>query len=126
MSTPKCVGCTRKPVKRARASEQLTQRGPRIVDGVRYRWFCSRTCGGADTCLAQMASPQFLAGRARHNATQRQARITRIVAICRAQMTADGFVPVKEAAKALAALERRAYARGLDRGKQIARQEQVA
>lgn len=42
---PPCLECAR-PVDRARPAGTYGKRGPRLIDGVIWCWFCSRQCSG--------------------------------------------------------------------------------
>ncbi len=42
-AAPSCLRCDR-PVSRMRGYAMYGTRGPRVVDGARWRWFCSRAC----------------------------------------------------------------------------------
>lgn len=108
MTPPPCLRCGT-PVKRAKGSWK-PERGHRIVDGVRWCWYCSRKCNGSNTARL---SPEIRAriGRANHEASERRA-LKRIVALCQGAVDEHGMIAVKLLAKAWIIENRHAYARG--------------
>lgn len=46
MTPPLCYGCKELPVKRKTGGRSNFKLGKRIIDGIHWRWFCSRECAG--------------------------------------------------------------------------------
>lgn len=112
---PLCICNCGQPVKPAKPCQAVGQRGPRMVDGQRWRWFASRACSGRVTGrLSQPHAMQAAAEAWREKTRQRRAQ--RLVEACRPFIGPDGKIRPVDMAKTLARLERTAYARGLDAG----------
>lgn len=107
MSTPLCAHCVERPVKRAYGRVTFTEWGPRVVDGVSWRWFCSRGCSGqyrGQSCRGRAAIAQAAQTNQR-KAEQRM--VARLVAACQPLMDEAGKVEARAMVKVLAQEVRR-------------------
>lgn len=108
VTPPPCIRCGA-PVKRSHGSWK-SQRGDRIVDGVRWCWCCSRACNGSNR---ERLTPDIRAriGRANRETAERRV-LERITAACKGAMDERGMVPAKAIARAWMLTVRQAYANG--------------
>jgi hypothetical protein len=110
MTNPGCIRCAR-PVKRAKPNEH-PQCGDRIVDGVKWRWHCSRACTGKVFGPQVKGHPRTRASVVKQRASWFRRRLQGYIAQCEGVVTADGLVPIKAMVKVMAEIERKSYARG--------------
>ena len=108
MIPPPCIRCGT-PVKRAKGS-WLPVRGHRIVDGVRWCWYCSRQCNGSNK---DRLTPDIRAriGRAHREMAERRT-LKRIIEACKGAMDARGMVKAQTIARVWMEENRKAYSRG--------------
>lgn len=73
MKAPLCDECRLRPVQRRYRcpSMHLPKRGLRIIGGVSWNWFCSKTCSGAAAGRRNVTSGQFRLLLARAEAARR-------------------------------------------------------
>jgi hypothetical protein len=114
---PLCLQCGVRPVKRCRASDRVTRRGPREIAGVRYRWFCSQACTGRATGAANMRLPHVTAAVQAHRTQARGVRLQKWIACARAGADAAGRVSLHDMVRILAQVDRGAYSRGYEAGR---------
>ena len=102
MTPPLCVFCNAKPV---RKSNHQGQRGWRVVDGKKWRWYCSRACAWREIGSRSWSK----AVRANHEKAEKRA-LGKLVALCKDVMDEEQRVPVKALARAWMLEQRRIYA----------------
>jgi hypothetical protein len=96
VTPPLCHHCRKKPVGRIYGTTRTYKRGPRVIDGTRWAWFCSKACAGAANAEVALRSPLR---KARHTlwtqAAQRRC-LQRLVVACRDVIDANGKVDPKD------------------------------
>lgn len=111
MTGPLCVGCGVVPVQRKMGRKE-PKRGPRVIDGVRWRWFCSRVCAsrqmGQDNCRTQV----FRMAEAKHRQQRERVVLGRLVKAVKPFVDDSGRVPASALVKAAMMELRIAYHRG--------------
>lgn len=114
---PLCLQCGLQPVKRCKASDRVTRRGPRMVGAVRWRWFCSHACTGRATGTANIGLPHVTAAVQAHRTKARALRIQKWITCARAGADAAGRVSLHDMVRILAQVDRGAYSRGYEAGR---------
>jgi hypothetical protein len=125
VTAPLCVCCGVKSVHRSHGTRP-GKRGWRMVEGVRWRWYCSRACAGAVHGRLTNRSPQFRAGQQAYRQQALQRRLARYIAICKDVMTPEGLVPLKSMVRVLAEVERTWHSRGWDAAMESMKRKQAA
>ena|ERR1041384_4644420 len=105
---PLCVHCRVKPVRR-RKGTTVDKRGPRIIDGIRWNWYCSPQCGGADLGVTNVLHPHFQAGSKALRLSAERRALARLMALCKGKMDEHQRVHVKDMVRAF--MEERQAAR---------------
>lgn len=112
VAAPLCDWCLERPVKPCRKAARPYLRGPRIINGVRYRWYCSSVCAGSATGRSNLRRPTVQAAIAQWRANSRRYRATRIIQDLAPFVHGDEVrMPIKELAKVVGRYESNAYAR---------------
>lgn len=93
---PKCIGCREKPVKRAWGNQVHKELGPRMVDGIKWRWFCSWTCNGIYRGRVNTGKGLHHAARKRNIDKARQRMVDRLVKAVKPHMDEQGKVYAKD------------------------------
>ena len=96
MTPPLCIlpGCS-KPVKRGWGELSPSARGLRIVDGQRWRWFCSAGCATVDRMASKGREQAAAASRANRMRCE-QRIIQRLTVACKERMDERGRVDPKD------------------------------
>jgi hypothetical protein len=89
MKPPLCIECNTTPVRR-HENAPTPKRGIRMVDGIAWRWFCSRVCA----CRHTGATNHSLAGSIANAARARQRLLGRLLTACSAVMDGQQRVSV--------------------------------
>jgi hypothetical protein len=107
MTAPPCLECPQ-PVKRAHGHTPPSRHyGVRVVDGIRWRWFCSTTCSAKNRIGLPMCHAQIVGLLRARQTRDAQKLLARLIEAAKADMDADGKVPIKAMVKVLAAEIRR-------------------
>lgn len=104
------AGCCR-PVKRSWGQSNPSARGLRIVDGLRWRWFCSKRCASFERMAHVDGRQQCDAARRANIRRGEQRLLQRLVNLCKGARDANGKVDPKDMVKALMTEFRRQYQR---------------
>jgi hypothetical protein len=124
VTAPLCRQCGVRPVKPKKRSFPVEALGMRIIDGVRWAWYCSRQCNGqAVGELPQTPANARAASRANVLKAERR-MLARLVAVCRDVMDDQQRVPLKALVRAAMAEGRRQYGRGFGAGVYAERRRQ--
>lgn len=116
MAAPLCIGCHGRTVRRRVGGYVSKVRGPRIIDGIHWRWFCSKPCASAAMGRANMNNDNFKIASQAHRDKARLKALARLVVLCKASMDPDERIPVKRVVKAFMVERALAYSRGYSAG----------
>jgi hypothetical protein len=87
------------------------KRGWRVVDGIRWAWFCSKSCSSADA-RSRMSPERMHHGHRMWRRRNLERRFGELVKTLRSAIDEHGKVEVKTLAKFIVDRERQAYRRG--------------
>lgn len=107
MTPPLCIECNATRVKRHQ-NAPTPKRGIRVVNGIAWRWFCSRVCA----CRNTGATNHSLAGSIANAARARQRLLGRLVTACGALMDDNQRVAAADMVETMLHELRRARAAG--------------
>jgi hypothetical protein len=108
MTPPLCLYCQHRPVQRTEGPTQLaTKLGPRIVDGISWRWFCTKSCSGKYRGLENHGRQQTMAATSAMMRNTERRMVQRLVAACKPHMDDHGKVHAVAMVKVLATEIRR-------------------
>ncbi len=113
MNQPICLKCST-PVKRMGGLGPYGTKGPRIVDGLRWRWYCCKSCAASDRTPSR--DTMLKVARARVQAGQRRI-MARLVAACKDHMDAQGKVDPRDFVKVMMRELQMQYQRQYQRGR---------
>lgn len=108
MTPPRCLECGAS-VKRQKPGRYVSEQfGLRIVDGLRWAWFCGQRCSGRYKGRHSDQTGNLLKAQRRMVANAERRVIERVVAALKPVMDAEGKAPVVAITKAVVAEYRRA------------------
>lgn len=103
-------------MQRKKPSMPTEKRGQRLVNGVRWAWFCSRQCNGQAVGYTDRSGERALAGTRANQAKARERALRRLIEACKSVADVEGRVPIKAIVKVLMTEGRRDYLRGYAAG----------
>jgi hypothetical protein len=114
MTAPLCIGCQKNPVKRRSGRGEYGIRGPRIEHGLRWGWFCSRSCGSAARSHSRETMQKIAAARVKHG--ERRV-MERLIAACKERMDEHGRVDPRDFVRVMMLELRKQYQRQYQRAR---------
>lgn len=121
MTSPTCtaVGCYN-PVRR-KTGTIVPKCGDRIVDGLRWGWFCSQRCAGLTTGQKNYHLEAFKVSVRTRRERRIRSEIHRVKVLCEGVMDNEERVSLVDAVKILMREKVREYNRGYKAGQYIGR-----
>lgn len=107
---PLCIHCHLKPVGRLYGVAVPGKRGLRLIDGARWKWFCSTACSAIDR-VSRMPAADMLAVSQRRTARLEQRIADRLRAACTPVLDDRGRVDPTDLVAAVMVELRRQYQR---------------